>query len=242
MVLPNGEALDFDYLALGALNAVSSDHWESGSITTIDYRKETQYDEAGRVVSRIMGNDVSFIYDFNDWETAGGRLDTFTTGPIIDPLLNIAYSYDEVGNITGLTCSSDNLTESRVYSYDELNRLRTVTIGGLVTESVSYDPDNGNIDYKDGVEYSYDSIQPHAVNKLDSVQKYTYDANGTVVNTVTSRTVDGTTYEMDYDPENHLTSISGGNLTARYVFDGDGAKHTKPDACSQLWVIPALCM
>ena len=75
MVLPNGEALDFDYLAQGALNAVSSDHWESGSITTIDYLKETQYDEAGRVVSRTMGNDVSQIYDFNDWETAGSRLD-----------------------------------------------------------------------------------------------------------------------------------------------------------------------
>ena len=73
--------------------------------------KETQYDEAGRVVSRTMGNDVSQIYDFNDWETAGGRLDTFTTGPIIDPLLNIAYGYDEVGNRNGLTISSENLTE-----------------------------------------------------------------------------------------------------------------------------------
>jgi len=120
------------------------------------------------LTSRIMENDVSQINDFNDWETAGGRLDTFTTGPIIDPLLNIVYGYDEVGNITGLTYSSENLMESRIYEYDQLNRLRTVTIGGLVTESVSYDPDNGNIDYKDGVEYGYDSIQPHAVNKIPS--------------------------------------------------------------------------
>jgi RHS repeat-associated protein len=41
---------------------------------------------------------------------------------------------------------------------------------------------------------------------------------------MTSRNVDGTTYAMDYDPENRLTSISGGTLTARYVFDGDGRR------------------
>ena len=95
-----------------------------------------------------------------------------------------------------------------------------LSFGGLVTESVSYEPDNENIDYKDGVEYGYDLSHPHAVNELDSVEKYQYDANGSM----TSRNVDGTTYSMDYDPENRLTSISGGTLTARYVFDGDGRR------------------
>ncbi len=41
---------------------------------------------------------------------------------------------------------------------------------------------------------------------------------------MTSRTVDGTTYAMGYDSENRMTSISGGTLTARYVFDGDGRR------------------
>ena len=36
--------------------------------------------------------------------------------------------------------------------------------------------------------------------------------------------MDSTTYTLGYDPENRLTSISGGTLTARYVFDGDGKR------------------
>ncbi|OJX40165.1 MAG: hypothetical protein BGO78_14400 [Chloroflexi bacterium 44-23] len=220
MVLPNGEALDFDHLAQGALNAVSSDHWESGSITTIDYLNETQYDEAGRVVSRTMGNDVSQIYDFNDWETAGGRLDSFTTGSSIDPLLNIAYGYDEVGNITGLTYSSDNLMETRIYEYDQLSRLTEVAIGRQPAETITYNPTSGNI-YSKGTEvYGYDSYQPHAVRTLGSQETYSYDANGNM----DSKTVGGTTYTMGYDSENRMTTITGGSLTARYVFDGDGRR------------------
>jgi hypothetical protein len=41
---------------------------------------------------------------------------------------------------------------------------------------------------------------------------------------MTSQAVDGTTYAMDYDPENRLTSIGGGTLNGRYVFDGDGRR------------------
>ena len=220
IVLPNGEALDLDYHTQGVLNAVSSEHWDAGTITEVEYLKETQYDEAGRIVNRTMGNDVVQTYDYNLWTTQGGRLDTFTSGASIDPLLSIEYGYDTLGNITGLIYNSDNLTESRVYSYDELNRLSTVTIGGTPSEAISYNAASGNIQSKDGVIYGYDLSHPHAVKELDSVEKYTYDANGSM----TSRNVDGTTYAMNYDPENRLTSISGGTLTARYVFDGDGRR------------------
>jgi len=39
-----------------------------------------------------------------------------------------------------------------------------------------------------------------------------------------SKTVGGTTYTMGYDSENRMTTITGGSLTARYVFDGDGSR------------------
>ena len=156
IVLPNGEALDFDYHNQGVLNGVSSEHWDAGTITEVEYLKETQYDEAGRVVERTMGNDVVQAYDYNLWTTQGGRLDTFSSGASIDPLLSIDYGYDALGNITGLIYNSDNLTESRVYSYDEINRLCTVTIGGTPSESITYNAASGNIQSKDGVIYGYD--------------------------------------------------------------------------------------
>jgi len=43
-----------------------------------NYLKETQYDEAGRVVCRAIGNDVIQNNKFFDWEIAGGSLETFT--------------------------------------------------------------------------------------------------------------------------------------------------------------------
>ena len=178
-----------------------------------------------------MGNDVVQTYDYNLWTTQGGRLDTFTSGASIDPLLTIDYGYDALGNITGLIYNSDSLTESRVYNFDELNRLRTVTIGGTPSEAISYNAASGNIQSKDGVIYGYDSSHPHAVTTLDTVQKYTYDANGSM----TSRNVDGTTYAMDYDPENRLTSISGGSLTPVMSLMVTG------NECSRLWVTPVLC-
>lgn len=143
-----------------------------------DYLKETQYDEAGRIVERTMGNDVVQTYDYNPWTTQGGRLDTFTTGPVLDPLLSIDYGYDALGNITGLIYNSDNLTESRVYDYDTINRLTGVSIGGTPVENITYNIASGNIQSKDGITYGYASSHPHAVDKLDSVQKYSYDANG----------------------------------------------------------------
>lgn len=138
-----------------------------------NYLKETQYDEAGRVVERTMGQDISQSYDFNVWETAGGRLDTFTTGPIINPLLNIVYGYDEVGNITGLTYTSDNLMETRIYEYDQLSRLTAVTIGGQPAETITYNPSTGNISSKDAEVYGYDLNQPHAVSTYGSQQNRT---------------------------------------------------------------------
>ena len=82
-------------------------------ISLNEFLKKSQYDEVGRVVRRSMGNDVSQSYDFNDWETEGGRLETFTIGPLIDPLLNVAFGYDAVGNITDLVYSSGSPTKTQ---------------------------------------------------------------------------------------------------------------------------------
>ena len=120
----------------------------------------------------------------------------FITVATIDPLLSIDYGYDALGNITGLIYNSDNLTESRVYSYDELNACAQSL---LAAHPLKLFPTTqlDNIQSKAGVIYGYDSIHPHAVNELDSVQNYTYDAKGSM----TIRNLDGTTFALDYDPE-----------------------------------------
>jgi len=49
---------------------------------------------------------------------------------------------------------------------------------------------------------------------------FSYDADGNM----TTRTVDGVSYTLAYDAENRLVSISGGGLSARYSYNGDGER------------------
>ena len=57
----------------------------------------------------------------------------------------------------------------------------------------------------------------HAVTHLGGVQKYWYDANGNM----TTRVIGGSTYNLIYNTENHLTGVSGA-ATASFIYDGDG--------------------
>ena len=56
--------------------------------------------------------------------------------------------------------------------------------------------------------YGYSSAHPHAVERLDGAQKYFYDENGNM----TRRIVGALTYDLAYDAENRLVSVttSGG--------------------------------
>jgi len=51
-------------------------------------------------------------------------------------------------------------------------------LGGITAETITYHPTNGIIRSKDGVLHGYDVNHPHAVTRLDSVQKYSHDATG----------------------------------------------------------------
>jgi len=49
---------------------------------------------------------------------------------------------------------------------------------------------------------------------------YTYDQNGNMV----TRKHEGVDYSLAYGAENRLVEISGSNVSARYVYDGDGKR------------------
>jgi YD repeat-containing protein len=69
-----------------------------------------------------------------------------------------------------------------------------------------------------GVTYSYDPNHAHAVSSLSNGNSYGYDANGSM----TTRTVNGEAFNLGYDAENRLISVTGPNLTASFVYDADG--------------------
>jgi YD repeat-containing protein len=102
---------------------------------------------------------------------------------------NLAYTYDEVGNVKTIT---DTIwSGSRSFQYDDLNRLKqaTGTFGlnqAQVTHDYTYDA-IGNILTKAGVSYCYGYMAACTdVNRLSGVKStsdgasYTYDANGNI--------------------------------------------------------------
>jgi YD repeat-containing protein len=116
--------------------------------------------------------------------------------------------------------------QTQSFTCDVLDRLKTAVVSGgsggtYSQKSYSYNA-IGNITNFEGTAYYYqDSAHKHAVTHLggtsSSYQKYWYDANGNQ----TTRKVGSNTYNLAYDAENRLTSVSGA-ASATFVYDGDG--------------------
>ena len=190
------------------------------TIGNATYVSNTNYDSAGRMTSRALGNGLTQTYHYYDWNEKvnnigqGGRLETLVTGS----LQNLAYVYDKVGNITQITNSV--ASETNTYGYDDLDRLTSWALNG-VNEGYSYDA-QGNLDVKNGLDLNYnDASHKHAVTHIGSTQKYWYDQNGNQI----ARIVGADTFTLIYDAENRLVEVKKNNVTiAQFVFDGDGKR------------------
>ena len=208
------ELVSFAYHPQMALDSLS------GSAT---YAQSTRYDAAGRMRQLVRGSGtLTTDYGYYEWdETAmldgypvgqGGRLEALTTGS----LQGLSYLYDATGNIRKINNTAPNPDDIQDFTYDSLDRLLSVRTA--LSEDYAYDQ-QGRISSKTGVgTYGYnDGNHEHAVTHLGGVQKYWYDANGNM----TTRVIGGSTYNLSYDTENHLTGVSGAT-TASFTYDGDG--------------------
>ncbi len=154
-----------------------------------------------------------------------GRLSAVQSGTALypDTLQDLTYSYDPMGNVTGI---ADDLAgpQLQTFTYDSVYRLTqgytTGGTGGFYDESYTYDATTGNLSSKAGVNYGYqDSDHFHAVTHLDGVQKYWYDAN----ENMTDRIVGSDSYELTYYADNRLVEVEKNQtVVGEYTYDGDG--------------------
>jgi hypothetical protein len=148
-----------------------------------------------------------------------------------DPLQDLHYTYDAVGNVETIQDSQAGVTQTQRFTYDALDRLESAQAsggsGGTYSESYAYDA-IGNLTSKNdvGTYYYEDADHKHAVTHIDGTdpvdQRYWYDANGNM----TKRQVDSGTYDLIYDAENRLTAVSGA-ASASFTYDGDGVRVRK---------------
>lgn len=223
-----GEVVNYAYHPQLALTSVSN-----GGTTW--YVKSTSYDSAGRVKSRLLGNNViSNQYSYYPWNNQGGRLSqitsTRTQGQLV--LQDLQYEYDLDGNILHIQDHDPLLgnPQTQNFVYDGLHRLtHAEAVNGITanyTEDYQYDATTGNLSLKGASTYNYGpqsgSCPNGALDKAHSAvsagaNSYCYDQNGNMV----KRTIGAEVTNLSYDGENRLVGVTG-QASAEFIYDGDG--------------------
>jgi RHS repeat-associated protein len=111
-------------------------------------------------------------------------MDSIATGPGGSTTVqNLAYLWDDAGNLMQRQDNNQGLTEN--FYYDNLHRLDSSTLGGSTNLDVTLD-DKGNVTSKSGVgTYTYHATKIHAVSSINTgggTLSYSYDAAGNMTN------------------------------------------------------------
>ena len=152
------------------------------------------------------------------------------TGGQTSNIQNLAYQWDDAGNLSSRQDLRQSLTES--FTYDALDRLTNASGPGAQSLSVGYDA-IGNVTSRTDVgSYAYHATRKHAVVSAGS-NTYAYDSNGnmstrngstitwTSYNLPASLSAGGYTATFNYAPDRsrwrQISTYSGGNETTIYV-------------------------
>ena len=235
MTYPDGEKVTYDYNSSMLLEKLFND--QGTPLEPADdylYASSTEYDAAGRVRTRALGNGLTQGFDYYAWDEKatvdsvltgqGGRLKILSAGT----LQNLGYLYDAAGNLRTIEDSTTTPNhEIQAFGYDALNRLESATVTNgpaPYSEGYTYDPSTGNLQTKSGLTYTYSTAHPHAVSTFNG-NMYDYDANGNMtVRQIAGGPLAGD-YSLGYDAESRLVSVTGPNgFAASFAYNGDGQR------------------
>ncbi|MFH0828954.1 MAG: RHS repeat-associated core domain-containing protein [Candidatus Kerfeldbacteria bacterium] len=181
---------------------------------TQDFVNNSSYNAADQPIRIVYGNNAvtNFAYDE---ETM--RIDHFQTIANQQLVQYLAYTYDNVGNVTGITDTKHTATQT--FGYDGLNRLTSAT-GSYGTKAYSYNA-IGNVTNKEGVTYTYSTSKPHAVRSTSGGFTASYDANGNAISTTNAR--------FTYDIDNRLATYDEpfGTDSATFTYNWQGNRVKK---------------
>lgn len=200
----DGKVTKYAYNALGSI--VSEEIYENSDAETPLSVKTTVYALTGAPLS-VTIDDVKTEYTYN----AQGSVLTETEGDVVK-----TYTYDSRGRMSSYTLTVDGETKSTAtYSYDDMNRLTSVTEGGLTT-TYTYDKNGNRASQTTGevtTEYAY--------NKANLVT----DMTNTMVNAEGDSVVISSfayTYYADGNMHTKSETLLDTTANTAYVYDGAG--------------------
>lgn len=215
-----GHNLVFSYDAKGRRTALEIDstphtgyeYDDANRLTTLTDESSNDftfvYDNANRMTSRVAPNGVTSSYEY-DGMSRLKRLKHYTSGAT---LYDDQFAYNTANQISQIA----GLSQTRNFTYDNIDRLTAVAVGGSTVESYSYDAvGNRTASHLSG------SYTTGAFNRLTatSTGTYSYDNNGSL----TSMTDGATGRTFGWDRENRLVSASSGD-TVYYRYDALGRR------------------
>ena len=203
---PDGLLVEHVYNEFGVATATRNGN------TQKEYWRLDDTNARGAHTAITLGNGIAttHAYDKNT-----GRLGGITSHLNDAVIRQLAMGYDKLGNLTTRHDVPNDIMET--YTYDDLNRLSTITIEEN-TSTITYD-NQGNIQFKPETgSYSYgqacDDIVPgpHAVTSVGAPlnASFCYDENGNMTSG------DGRT--LQYDVHNKPTLITSGVEFTGFVY------------------------
>jgi len=172
-----------------------------------------EYHPSGAVARLRLANGIEevFTYDANRY-----WLRQISGGPV-----QLAYTYDGVGNVQSITDARPQFNQS--FTYDRVNRLRQVF--GWAANDYQYDAlGNRTSKAAPAVTYTYDSATKRLTTvagnaQIPEVGAYGYDGAGNLTSDPSG------TYT--YTPFNMLETATVGGQTATYRYDGNNERKVR---------------
>jgi RHS repeat-associated protein len=198
----NGILVQFAYDELNRLSTVVDNRLQGNQTTTYTY------DPANNIVTRTSPNGLQTTFSYDPLN----RLTAMTSS-----ISSYSYQLGPTGNRTGAV---EGNGRTLTWNYDGIYRLTNESIsndtsGNNGTASYGLDPVGNRLSLTSTL--SGLEAGSFGYNADDEMLSETYDANGNAL------TMSGKSFA--YDPENHMTSMNGGQV--QLIYDGDGNRVAK---------------
>lgn len=170
------------------------------------------YDESGRKSSMSYANGITTNYSYND----NGWLSQIASN---EDIINLAFSYDAVGNITKSANLIDD-SKTELYGYDAISQLTSFKRGTTVDNTYQFDPLGNRLKVvENGVATNYRSNRINGYTSISGGISFTpkYDANGNLLNDAG--------HQYKYDLNNKLSEVD--TNIASYAYDALGRRISK---------------
>lgn len=206
-----GGTTAYAYDDVSRLTSITSPQSDNFTIT---------YDLAGRKLRRAAPNASEIM---RNYEALTGRLARHTqtiNGAVFN---DFTYSYTVRGNIASIV-EEGEITRTRLYSYDAIERLTDVTVPERPFETEVYELDaEGNRLSS----HLSDMNTTDAANRLTSDDNYTYiyDLNGNLTGKLAKAGTGLSNWSYDYDALDQLVEVSqDGDVVESYRYDAFGRR------------------